>query len=58
MSISLDMKVLVAAKYVEPDDEFFTISVARYAGRPIRSPQKFPPSEEFLLYHREHAFLG
>ena len=54
ITISDDFTVQVSPAYL--DDAFFSSSVAAYDGRPIRQPEKFVPSREFLTYHREHIF--
>ena len=54
ITIKDDFTVQVSPAYL--DDAFFSSSVAAYNGRPIRQPEKFAPSREFLAYHREHIF--
>ena len=54
ITIKDDFTVQVSPAYL--DDSFFSYSVAVYNGRPIRQPEKFAPSREFLAYHREHIF--
>ena len=54
ITIKDDFTVQVSPAYL--DDAFFSSSVAVYNGRPIRQPEKFAPSREFLAYHREHIF--
>ncbi len=56
ITVDQDLTVRVSRKQDVRNDKFFSSSIADYDGQPIRTPQKFRPSQEFLSYHREHIF--
>lgn len=58
ITLSDDLTVRVSEGVVDVDDRFFADAVVRYAGRPIRLPEKFAPGSEFLEFHRERVFQG
>ena len=53
-----DFRVVVSENRALTDDAYFAESIGRFAGRPIRLPEKFAPGAEFLAYHRERVFMG
>ncbi|OOG27864.1 restriction endonuclease [Thioalkalivibrio denitrificans] len=57
--ITLDenMSVQVCCKEANAGDAFYVDALLRYEGRQITLPEKFPPEERFLAYHRSHVFL-
>lgn len=57
--ITLDenMSVQVCRKEENAGDAFYVDALLRYEGHQITLPEKFPPDERFLAYHRSHVFL-
>ena len=51
-----DMTVRISPTYSGRDDRYFSESLERYEGLPIRLPQKFAPDQDLLSYHRAHIF--
>jgi hypothetical protein len=56
ISISEKMTVMVSRKQASTDDSFFNSAILAYDGKPIASPEKFAPHQDFLAYHRQHIF--
>ena len=54
--ITVDEGLNLRVSRAIPDDPFFSYAVSRYDGKPIRCPDKFPPDQKLLAYHREHIF--
>ena len=53
-----DFRVVISESRALRDDAYFSESIGRFAGRPIRLPEKFAPGAEFLAHHRERVFRG
>ena len=51
-----DMTVRISPRYTGRDDRYFSESIERYEGQPIRLPEKFAPDQDLLSYHRTHIF--
>ena len=51
-----DMTVRISPKYNGSNDRYFSESIERYEGQPIRLPDKFAPDQDLLSYHRTHIF--
>ena len=58
ITITDKMTVKVSQAHAAEADGFFQSALLSYHGRPISRPEKFPPAEEFLSYHRQHVFQG
>ena len=58
ITITDEMTVSVSQAHATEADGFFQSALSSYHGRPITLPEKFPPAEEFLSYHRQHVFQG
>ena len=56
LTVADDMTVRVSPSY--RDDEFFSVAVFAYHGKPITLPERFTPDRDFLAYHRENVFVG
>ncbi|TAN50199.1 MAG: HNH endonuclease [Methylococcaceae bacterium] len=56
IGITADMTVMVSPKLKAFNDRFITETIIQFDGRPLRLPEKFFPSQEFLAYHREVIF--
>jgi len=56
IGITAEMTVMVSPKLKVLNDVFLKESVLQFDGRPLRTPEKFLPSQEFLTYHREVIF--
>ncbi len=59
ISISGDHRLLLS-KYFRSgrSGSFATYTFNNYADKKIKLPEKFPPDESFLKYHRDHIFQG
>ena len=58
ITVDDDMTVRVSDQYARSRDQFFSESIQFYHGREITLPEKFPPSRDFLGYHRANIFKG
>jgi len=58
ITIDEAMNVRLSKRYTSHKDTFFVNAVCAFNGKPIRFPEKFGPSQEFLEYHRSHVFEG
>ena len=56
LTLNDDMTVRISPKHSGSDDRYFSESIERYEGLPIRLPQKFAPDQDLLSYHRTHIF--
>lgn len=54
VTIAEDMTVRVSRKNTVDAGHFFKSALLAYDGKPISLPEKFRPSEEFLVYHRNY----
>ena len=58
ITITDKMTVKVSQAHAAEADGFFQSAISSFDGRSITLPEKFPPAEEFLSYHRQHVFQG
>lgn len=59
LTVTPELKVRVCSKIKDAKkDEAVQQFLVRYDGIAIRSPSRFAPERDFLLYHNEEVFLG
>lgn len=58
ITITDEMTVSVSQAQATDEGGFFQSALSSYNGRSITLPEKFPPAEEFLSYHRQYVFQG
>ncbi len=58
ITITDKMTVSVFQENATEAGGFFQSALSSYHGQSITLPEKFPPAEEFLSYHRHHVFQG
>jgi putative restriction endonuclease len=56
ITVTKGMTVRVSKKYAKGVGGFFGSALMAYDGKPIASPEKFAPREDFLEFHHEHVF--
>ena len=56
ITIADNMTISVSQSMASKEDQFFNSAIRVYDGKPVSSPEKFYPNEEFLSYHRQHIF--
>ncbi len=57
IAIQDDMTIIISEKDMT-SDEFYKSTIKRYEGKTISCPDKFKPSSDFLVYHRDNIFQG
>jgi putative restriction endonuclease len=57
ITVAENMSVRVSREGAGASDRFYADALLRYEGQQITLPEKFPPDEQFLAYHRSHVFI-
>ncbi|HEY9035347.1 MAG TPA: HNH endonuclease [Pseudomonadales bacterium] len=58
ITINNDMTIRVSNVRDSKSDQFYQSAIKSYDKKPIASPEKFAPLQEFLAYHRDNIFQG
>ena len=56
ITVDEDMRLRVSHLVAKAADDFYVVALLRYEGQQLKLPDKFPPDERFLEYHRSHVF--
>ncbi|MGI9228287.1 MAG: HNH endonuclease [Gammaproteobacteria bacterium] len=56
ITISENMSVVLSSEIEGVDNDFFRAAIQNYEGKEIAMPEKFPPRQDFLEYHRNNVF--
>lgn len=56
IGVSEDLRVLVYRKIMISKQQFVRAALVSFSNEPLRIPTRFPPRQEFLLWHRQNVF--
>jgi putative restriction endonuclease len=58
LTVSKDHKVVLSSYPKKSPDPGIKLLLSPYEGAGIKVPDRFPPDQDFLAYHRQHVFKG